>query len=308
MPPTVHSPTHSNGDAPLLDKGTQLAHLLRNVLTTQSPYLLQAWPSCREATVSMRVSRRLKNAPAHDQGEEATETERRQQDDDNAARSKRRATTNVRRYCQHNGLTHMPTLTYARPADSVPEISDHLRQFRRRLLRAPWGPSEAFPYLWVPERGSEGSQRLHVHMAVGAWYTTAGCVEVCGRCATPALRAKRQGTSLAPAGAPCWGCLWRHGFVGAPSEGTDDPQALAGYVSKYVGKDLGDDLDAGRQTYRVAEGFRPQPIRLEVDSTAAAGEHLHEWAGDSELSITALHEKYPDWPGPATWTIRWEAA
>jgi hypothetical protein len=31
-------------------------------------------------------------------------------------------------------------------------------------------------------------------------------------------------------------------------------------------------------------------------------------AGDSDLTITALHEKYPDWAGPSTWTVRWEAA
>jgi hypothetical protein len=199
----------------------------------------------------------------------------------------------------------MPTLTYATPASSIDQISEDVRNLRRRLLRAAWGPAEPFPYLWAMERGKQGTERLHVHMAVGSWWTEAGCVEVCQTCSTAALRSKR-GTTLASAGWACWGCLWGEGFVGAPSEGTNDPAALAGYVSKYVGKSLGDDLAAGRQTYRVGEGFRPKPLRLEVESMAAAGAQLHELAGDSELTITALHEKYSDWAGPATWTIRWE--
>jgi hypothetical protein len=225
--------------------------------------------------------------------------------DENRARAARRSRTNVRRYCQHNGLTHMPTLTYATPAESIDQISEDVRNLRRRLLRASWGPAEAFPYLWAMERGKQGTERLHVHMAVGSWWTDSGCVEVCEACSTVALRAKR-GTTLARSGSACWGCLWGHGFVGAPSEGTDDPRSLAGYVSKYVGKSLGDDLAQGRQTYRVGEGFRPKPLRLEVDSVVEAGAHLHELAGDSALVITALHEKYEDWAGPATWSVRWE--
>jgi hypothetical protein len=254
----------------------------------------------------MRTSRRLSVRP---EGQHSPDVERSEdQADENKARVQRRARTNVRRYCLHNGLGYMPTLTYAKAPESVDEISEDVRKFRYRLLRAPWGPSEAFPYVWVPETGSQATHRLHAHMAVGRWYLEAGCVEVCQTCATAALRAKR-GRSLAPAGSACWGCLWGEGFVGSPSEGTNDPRALAGYVSKYVGKDLGAEVAAGRHTYRVAEGFRPVPIRLEVQSMAEAGSQLQAWVGpDESFSVEALHEKYEDWRGPATWSIRWGQA
>jgi len=199
----------------------------------------------------------------------------------------------------------MPTFTYRDARQSLGQITQDLRLFRYRLIRAEWwdGPS-TFPYLWTPERGKKGTHRLHVHMGV-EWWGRLGCVEVCDRCATSNLRKKRS--DIPAAGSHCVGCIWQHGFVGAPSEGTGDPRALAGYVSKYVGKDLGDLLDKGQQRYRVGEGFQPEAVRDHGgDNLVRALMTVAERFGVEveDLGWIALHDVVEGWEAPPTWVVR----
>jgi hypothetical protein len=199
----------------------------------------------------------------------------------------------------------MPTLTYRHERSDLGQITQDVRLFRYRLMRQSWWPSDdtRWPYLWVPERGKQGTNRLHTHFAC-EWWERLGCVEVCQRCATKALREKRP--DLAGDGAHCVGCVWGHGFVGAPREGTGDPAALARYVSGYVGKDLGELVEAGQQPYRVAEGFQPQSERRLVATLAEAGRAVAEGLGveQSALSSVALHQTVQGWEAPPTWAVQ----
>lgn len=170
-----------------------------------------------------------------------------------------------------------------------------MKDFARKLVRA--GIDEA--YLWVPERGSK-NDRLHVHWLCG-WWKWLGAVEVCEKCATKALRAKRS--NLPPATSLCIGCIWGHGFVGAPSEAVGDPAKAAGYVSKYVGKDLVGLVEAYKNRYHCARGHQPVPLRasfwtLEEAILGLIGEQGHPTA------LTALHEVVEDWDAPMTWALR----
>jgi len=247
---------------------------------------------------------------------------------DNTRRSVGRAKGNLRRYCVHNGLRDMLTLTYARERVGTERVGRDLEHFRRRLNRA-WvdrgagssTPSpgkcteqpppvvpilgDRWPYAGIIEWGT-AKGRLHLHMAV-AWWKASGAVEVCERCATPALRAKR---AVPAADAFCVGCLWGHGFVGEPQEDerTDDPRRLASYLSKYASKAFDDERRRpGQHAYRVAEGFQPAPERAGAWSVEDATDRASVRMGAAP-TVEALHETVPGWDGPPVWSMRWEVS
>jgi hypothetical protein len=142
-------------------------------------------------------------------------------------------------------------------------------------------------------------------MAVG-WWIASGAVEVCARCATPALRAKR---AIPPADSFCVGCLWGHGFVGEPQEDerTDDPRRLASYLSKYASKAFDEGRMPGQHAYRVAEGFQPAPEHSGAWSVEDAIDRASVRMGAAP-SVEALHEVVAGWDGPPVWSMRWEAS
>jgi len=204
----------------------------------------------------------------------------------------------------------MPTLTYRHERLGTERIGDDLRHFRRRLNRA-WvrrGSGESilgdrWPYASVIEWGTVKG-RLHLHMAVG-WWQGSGAVEVCERCATRALRAKR---AVPSADAFCVGCAWGHGFVGEPQgdERTDDPRRLASYLSKYASKAFDEGRMPGQQAYRVAEGFQPVPERAGAWSVEDGVDRASVRMGAAPI-VEALHETVTGWDGPPVWSMRWEA-
>jgi hypothetical protein len=245
---------------------------------------------------------------------------------DNTRRSVGRAKGSLRRYCVHNGLTDMLTLTYARERVGTDRVGDDLRHFRRRLNRAwvdrgaghstrsPGKCSEQppaivpilgdrWPYGVVIEWGTARG-RLHLHMAV-AWWKASGAVEVCERCATPALRAKR---AVPAADAFCVGCLWGHGFVGSPQEDevTDDPRQVASYISKYASKSFdGEGRRPGQQAYRVAEGFQPVFERSGAWSVEDAVDRASVRMGAAP-AVQPWHEMVSNWDAPPVWGLLWE--
>lgn len=247
-------------------------------------YTLTAWPTCQEATVTVNI--------------EATGEVKEQAPDreSNEARALRRARTTVRRYCVHNELGYMPTLTFGGEPPEVDQLSEIMRHFRERLIRS--GIVEgAFPYVWVPERGTKLG-RLHMHLAVN-WWGSAGVVEVCEGCATDGLKSKRK--ELRPAGQRCVGCIWGHGFVGAPKGEAGNPRMAAAYCSKYLGKAF-HDQEAGRQRYRVAEGFSPVPVRIEVGSLAEGLSEAARAVGRRVVGLRAMHDQ-AGWVGPPVWVL-----
>ncbi|WP_347058468.1 hypothetical protein ABC795_17135 [Blastococcus sp. HT6-30] len=191
----------------------------------------------------------------------------------------RRAARKVRRYCAHNRLNRLGTLTYRGAGRHDPrllrrDVAEFFRSLRDLLGGAP------FAYLWVPE-WHKTDHGLHVHFAVGR-FIPRGLIE----------RA------------------WGHGFVHikllSPPSGatTRDEARIAGrYLSKYVRKSFDARRIAGLHRYEVAQGFQPEALRLhgrtveDVMAQAAeamGGDPAEVWTSDEAIG----------WQGPpAVWAM-----
>lgn len=193
----------------------------------------------------------------------------------------------------------MPTLTFRFDPLQVSSVHAAMRLFLKRLKYL--GIDEA--YAWVIERGEENG-RLHVHFAC-RWWARLGAVEVCERCATEGLRKVRS--DIPKAGTFCVGCLWGHGFVGAPSECIGDPRGVAIYVSKYAAKELGWKKGSGANRYHVPRGYQPPVERFGSRSFDRALVRLGRVVDLSRAEVTVLHELLAeDWHGPPLWSFRWD--
>lgn len=225
---------------------------------------------------------------------------------DTLRRSSSRRRSAISDYCAHNGLGYLLTLTFRSEPFSVDGVWSELAHFVRRL-RVSLG--DGVPYVAVIERGGLG--RLHVHMCVGRWYVDRVVAVRCLRCVT----SEWEWRSEPPAdGVLCLGCVWGLGFVHGPSERVEgevrangDARRAAMYVSKYVSKDLLQELGVGRQLYRVAHNFQPLVLRvpaLDVESACRFAAASIARAAGAELENVvqvALHETVSDWPGRPTW-------
>jgi len=254
---------------PLLDRGTD--SLRKDELRPgQGQYVVNAWLTAGEATIIFDTSGRTRQDPSSEEGLHTDPGEL-------VSRSLRRSVASVRRYAAHNKLVEMMTLTYE-TEPPLDDVSRHLEHLWRRWCRATG--REIPPYVIVPERGP-ANDRLHLHAGIN-WWAELGAVEVCDRCARPALRRKR---TIPPAGSLCIGCLWGHGFVGAPERYDAKPWQLAVYMTKYLAKDM-DRQPFGRQRYRVAKGFQPRPTVLRYRSVDAARRGMLEAFGGEVPSNT----------------------
>jgi hypothetical protein len=151
-----------------------------------------------------------------------------------------------------------------------------VRRFLERLQVA-YG---RMPVVVVIERGSKGG-RLHVHFAVERWLPHQRVTE-----------------------------LWGHGFtwVGDPGKlgARTGARKLAGYLSKYVTKDVatmaGDgqapERGAGHR-YSVTEGWAPEERRFVTYDLPRALEHLADWYGVADRLVewqdSALPGVYGVW-------------
>lgn len=162
-----------------------------------------------------------------------------------AVEAGRRARGALRRYCAHNGLNRLGTLTYAGAGCHDPRAArEHVGIFFRRLRQKLGG--DPLPYAWVPEWHKSG-HGLHLHFAVGR-FVPRGLIDE----------------------------AWGHGFVhikrlsGAASGSLEQSRRAAGYLSKYVAKSFGEaDQErrpAGLHRFDVAQGFTPIPVLLEATS------------------------------------------
>lgn len=237
----------------LLDRGTDSLHG-GDLLPAQGPYVVNAWLTAGEATIIFEPSGLTRRGGSSEEGLHTDPSEL-------LSRSLRRAAASIRRYAAHNGLGEMMSLTYA-TEPPLDEVSRHLEHFWRRWCRATG--RRISPYVIVPEWGPLHG-RLHLHTGIN-WWAELGAVEVCDRCARPALRRKRP---IPPAGSFCIGCLWGYGFVGAPERYDAKPWQLAAYLAKYLAKDM-DRQPFGRQRYRVAKGFQPHATVLHYGSVEEA--------------------------------------
>jgi hypothetical protein len=205
---------------------------------------------------------------------------------ESARRAGMRAKAKVRRYSKANGLTRLWTLTFAPehlPADRAGAMAAgaaFVRRLRRELGRT-------FAYVLVPERGTKGTQRLHLHLATG-FYIPMNLLDD----------------------------TWGQGWVYAQNlgDGGEDVRNVAArvatYVAKYVEKTFEEVAAAGRQRgehrYEVGQGFQPVAVDVEdqaeeVDALATAvalvGDGMPTWVWSSE--------SVEKWPGPPVRVLRW---
>jgi hypothetical protein len=189
----------------------------------------------------------------------------------------RRARGKVRRYCAANRLNRLGTLTYAGdgchdPAQLRADIGEFFRRLRSTL-------DEPFPYLWVPEWHKSG-HGLHVHFAVGRYV--------------------RQGVIR-----DAWGRGFVHikllGDLPVGSGTLGEARLASRYLSKYVGKDLGERTAAGLHRYEVAQGFQPRSVALE----GVTSDEVLDWAasvmGKAPERVWRSADE-AEWAGPpAVW-------
>ena len=190
----------------------------------------------------------------------------------------RRARSKLRRYCAANRLNRLGTLTYAGEGcfDQRQLRSDIAGFFR--ALRSELG-GEPLPYLWVPE-WHPGGHGLHVHFAVGRFV-------------------KR---SLIEA-------VWERGrthikLIGDLPVGSgvlEEARRAAGYLAKYVAKNVADERVPRLHRYEVAQGFQPEAVPLtgvsEADVIRQACEIMN-----GEPSLSWNSSRVEGWRGsPAYW-------
>lgn len=268
---------------PLLDKGThkkQSPGQRVRFSASLTRYSVVVYPTAGEA--SIRFSG-LPDSPRLDPV-----------DEDHLARSIRRSRSVIRRFCVHNGLGYMPTLTFRHPPSDERSVHAAVRLFLKRLRYL----GVADPYAWVIERG-ESRGRLHVHFGC-RWWGDRSAVEVCEKCATTGLRAVRA--DIPPAGSFCIGCIWGQGFVGAPSECIGDPRKVALYVSKYAAKALGFKEGASNR-YHVPRGYQPPVLRFGSFTFQGALDRLAGIVDLSSAEVRTLHD-LEEWHGPPLWSYQ----
>lgn len=181
------------------------------------------------------------------------------------------------------------TLTYAVAALNRGQVVRDIGRFFAGLAVA-YGD---LPVLAVIERGRRGSGRLHVHIAMG------GRVD----------HAEMQ-------------FYWGHGFVyfgdGTRCPGRCTTERLAGYLAKYLGKELDDELAGngdrrlGEHRWQHTQGFEPEVTARRFETPEEAYEWLERLIGRvkreftfGEAGVTFVFgrscrfDQLDWWPGPS---------
>jgi hypothetical protein len=193
----------------------------------------------------------------------------------------RRAASKVRRYCAHNRLNRLGTLTYRGAGCHDPyRLREDVAAFFRCLRDLLGGVP--FAYVWVPE-WHKTDHGQHVHFAVGRFIA-------------------RQLIERA----------WGHGFVhitqlrsNLPSGAAvrDEARVAARYLSKYVHKAFNARRIPGLHRYEVAQGFQPEWVRLSGRSVEDVLAQAAEAMGGEPVEVWTSEES-PGWEGPpAVWAL-----
>jgi hypothetical protein len=191
-----------------------------------------------------------------------------------------RAGRKVRRYCAHNRLNRLGTLTYRGAGCHDPlQLRSDVAEFFRHLRELLGGSK--FAYVWVPE-WHKTDHGLHVHFTVGR-FIPRGLIEQ----------------------------AWEHGFVHIKllgdlpggSTARDEARVAARYVSKYVRKDFDGRRIPGLHRYEVAEGFQPTAMRLHGRTRAEVLAQAAEVMGADPVHVWTSQETL-GWQGPpAVWAM-----
>lgn len=193
----------------------------------------------------------------------------------------RRARAKVRRYLAANRLNRLATLTYAGGGCFDHEqlrfdVAEFFKGLRRELGGKP------LPYLWVPE-WHPGGHGLHLHFAVGRYVRQSLIRDLWGR---GIVHIKLIGDLPVGSGA------------------VDEARRVAGYLGKYVTKNVADERVPRLHRYEVAQGFQPQALPLIGRSEEAVlAEACGVMGGAPSLSWRSGDRE--GWRGPPAYWCAW---
>lgn len=242
-------------------------------LSSSSPagWSLTLYPGAGEAGGSFRYSRPVQRIPGGG-GDPARSREE----------AARRAARMVRRYCAHNRLNRLGTLTYRGEGCHDPlQVRRDVAAFFRSLRDLLGG--DPLPYAWVAEWHKTG-HGLHVHFAVGRF--------------VPRVLIERA---------------WPHGFVHIkllgqlPTGATpkDEARLAARYLSKYVRKGFDTRRRRGLHRYEVAQGFQPTAQRLHGRTFGDVISQAVHIMGRDPRQIW-VSDGTPGWQGPPSVWALWD--
>jgi hypothetical protein len=190
----------------------------------------------------------------------------------------RRARSKLRRYCAANRLNRFATLTYAGagcfdPQQLRVDVGEFFRILRREL------GGEPLPYAWASE-WHPGGHGLHVHFAVG----------------------RHVGQRLIR---DAWGRGMTHikliGDLPVGSGVVEEARRAAGYLAKYVTKNIAEQRIPRLHRYEVAQGFQPVKLPLAGESESAVIGEASERMGGVPVRVWRSAEQ-EGWRGaPAYW-------
>jgi hypothetical protein len=193
----------------------------------------------------------------------------------------RRARGKLRRYCAANRLNRLVTLTYAGVGCfDHGELRKHVGQFFIRLRRELGG--DPLAYAWASE-WHPGGHGLHVHFAVGRYVRQSLIREV-----------------------------WGHGIVHIKligdlpvgSGALEEARRAAGYLAKYVSKNIGDERVPRLHRYEVAQGFQPRAVPMRGRSDELLIARASERMGGPP-SVVWRSSQREGWAGPPAYWCAW---
>lgn len=201
-----------------------------------------------------------------------------------AVEAGRRARARLRRYCAANRLNRLGTLTYGPPRCTDPrQVRQHVGLFFRNLREQ---VGEPFPYAWVPELHKDGVH-FHVHFAAGRYIPRQDLIAAWGR---GFVHIKLLGDL--PVGSGPWG----------------EARKAAGYLSKYVAKTFLDEQSGhrprGLHRFDVAQGFRPEALRLHGDTAVDVIAQASDVMGGAPATFWSSDD-VEGWQGPPALWIQW---
>lgn len=193
----------------------------------------------------------------------------------------RRARSKVRRYLAANRLNRLATLTYGgEGCFDQQQLRSDVAEFFKGLRRDLGG--KALPYLWVPE-WHPGGHGLHVHFAVGRYVRRSLIRDRWGR---GHVHIKLIGDLPVGSGA------------------LEEARWVAGYLGKYVTKNVADERVPRLHRYEVAQGFQPQPLALLARSEEAVFERACELMGGVRCRVWRSGDQ-EGWRGPPAYWCAW---
>lgn len=201
---------------------------------------------------------------------------------ESAARSARRARGRIRRYCVHNRLHRLWTLTYEVAEWDYDQVKADLARFFKALRKY---RDKRYPYVWVIERHPKG-HGLHVHVAMSGFIAKRSLQALWGK-GIVHFSDRRKAAAEAFQGAELAAYFAKE---------------LAGYIAKEQGQ------GNGRHFYDVGQGF--QPPEFVEDLVAVEGNVIGHVAsmhfgGEMPKRLWRSEELGEKWEGPPVLLLYW---